>query len=261
MLKANDKTFEDIHESNIEVDSWNTFKKKLSLVVMNKSNFLNLEEPETIVHDDILDLSMVYVLSSLSTDRKTISNYCLRQEDLDYYNKSKDEIFKIAKENWIKNKRIVKFSELSLANDFYYPLLRLPSHAMLAASVPGEKEVFGIIQEEDLNTHKENILVLTSRYLANGASYLFDRDTLKEISDRLNGSFYMISNGRMFLLCVAEDYAIKERYVSVKDGEDDLLDMQFLINEKYDNQDSILSYRIYYYDKTNGSIFSIKPRK
>lgn len=246
MLSVREK---DVSDKSIfkrfDADSWDAVKKRVSYKVINQKLV-----DEDMLHCDILDLSIVPIISELSQDRKNMIVYNIKQSDLDEYHISFQELCNQAAQNIAKdkNKRVLKPNTHVLIHETMYPIMQLPPQAMFQ-----NNHTNAFIGEYEEDSSAENIIVVTDKYENNGSAYLFDWETMSNISDRMDDSFYIIPLSTSTLLCVSSRYATRDGEKTKYEAEDDLLDMLFKVNQENRNESTILSYRIYYYDKNNST--------
>ena len=224
---------------------WDEFKKHITYKLVNKKVFHADENNENVIYDDCLDLSKVYMVTELSEDRKSIKSYPIKEEDLERFNKSIDDIVVACKENFNKDKhrRIRTMKEDILSRETLYPLMANKENAMLNGAN-------GFI--EDKSESHDNVLIVTNKFNVFGASYMFDRNTLKTVYERMNGDFYILPLSADSIMCVNAKYIMRDK--DMYEAEDDLLDMLFNMNEQVKEPSNILSYKIYKYIKDDGEV-------
>lgn len=238
--------------SRFDVNDWEQIKQHITYRTMNKKVFDVQKNKENIVHEDVMDLSIVCIVNELSQDRKSVLSYTLTKEDLEKFGKTEEEVLEIAKDNIAKdtNKRIHTFKQDVIAKEVMYPLMRFPNGAMMG----GANALI-----EDSADDKDNVIIVTNKYNVYGASYMFDYNTLDEVYKRMKDSFYILPLSIHQLMCVSSKYVTKDK--NMFEAEDDLLDMLYEINSNNKKEEDILTYRMYYYAADDGcTLISIKQK-
>ena len=87
-----------------------------------------MDNNDNIIHSNKMDLTLIYIVTELSDDRKYIMSYSITKEDLEKYNKTEDEVFQIAKQNieHDRHRRVRTLKEDSIAKEMLYPLMNFP---------------------------------------------------------------------------------------------------------------------------------------
>ena len=86
------------------------------------------------------------------------------------------------------------------------------------------------------------ILVLTNEKRINGASVMIDRNFLRECSDKMNDSFYILPSSVNELLAIPDNGHINTN---------ELRDLVKTINDTEVDEEDVLSYSVYYFDMGN----------
>lgn len=241
-----------------DIDDWDDVKQRITWRVLNKKVLDADDDLKDVIHEENMDLTIIPMISELSMDRKKLTTYYLRQSDLEKYNVTQEEVFEEAKKNisLTDKKRILSFREFALSSANFYPLLKIPSEGKM-----GAEDSSGFIEDINPETGAENIVNVTTKYNLFGSSFIFDRDTLKEVRSRIRGDFYIVPMSTESLMCISEKYLTDEGKKDLSIVEDDLLDMLWELNRGVHNQKDILSYRIYHYLEEEGEkILSIKQK-
>ena len=232
-----------------DVNDWDQLKGHITYKLMNTKKFNVMDNNDNIIHSNKMDLTLIYIVTELSDDRKYIMSYSITKEDLEKYNKTEDEIFQIAKQNieYDRHRRVRTLKEDSIAKEMLYPLMNFPEGVALQSAN-------ALI--EDSSQYYDNILTITNKYNVYGSSYMFDFNLLREIKSRMNSNFYIIPMSVHQLMFVSEKYVTKNR--DKYEVEDDLFDMIYEMNTKNKAED-ILTYRMYHYSTEDGEIlFNMK---
>lgn len=262
MLDLRQKIVKDKKDfTRFNANDWNDIKDRIQWKVINKK-LVPVEEQNAngkIAHKDMMDLALVLTITELSKDRRTVNTYSLKEKDLSDYNVSFEDALNSAKDNVShdKNRRIKRMADNILSKEeVLYPIMRFPDGLMLSGAGGGNN----MIEDVDRENKEENIISVTNKYHVNGASYIFDWETLRSVYARFNDSFYIIPSSVNELMCVKSSYATNNHRKSLYEAEDDLLDMLFKMNQK-NNQKDILSYNMYQYSVDDGEhLISIKQR-
>ena len=251
-----------------DVNDWNDFSKRIGWKAVNHRIFDAREDAEDIIHVNSMDLTMMFTVSEFSydpeernsKDRAKLLYYPIKKQDIEKFDISESIIYESAKINMQDNglRRIMKFSEYGLSDNALFPLMKMPEQKGMFGLAIGSDSGNGLIQEDDGLNH-DNVLVVTSKYKSNGASYMFDWDTLDEVANRMNDSYYIAPISTDFLICIREKYLCDNGNKDISVAEDDLLDMVFTFNDKTP-EEKILSYRIYHYIRDEKTLMSIKQQ-
>lgn len=86
------------------------------------------------------------------------------------------------------------------------------------------------------------VLILSNDRFTNGASVILDKNFLRECSDRMNSSYYILPSSIHEVLAIPDDGLINTA---------DLKDMVKTVNDTEVNEEEILSYSVYYFDMVN----------
>ena len=232
-----------------DVNDWDQLKGHITYKLMNTKKFNVMDNNDNIIHSNKMDLTLIYIVTELSDDRKYIMSYSITKEDLEKYNKTEDEVFQIAKQNieYDRHRRVRTLKEDSIAKEMLYPLMNFPEGVALQSAN-------ALI--EDSSQYYDNILTITNKYNVYGSSYMFDFNLLREIKSRMNSNFYIIPMSVHQLMFVSEKYVTKNR--DKYEVEDDLFDMIYEMNTKNKAED-ILTYHMYHYSTEDGEIlFNMK---
>ena len=247
-----------------DVNNWDDFCRRINWRVENTKNFNLREDAEDIIHINSMDLTLIFVVSEISkaTEESSIRRilyYPIKKQDIEKFEVPESAVYESAKINMQTNghRRIMKFSEYSMASNTLFPLMKMPEQQGLLGMVSSEDSNM-FIQEKDSLNH-DNILTITNKYRTNGASYMFDQNTLDEIAERMADSYYIAPISTDFLICIKEKYLCDNGNKDINEAEDDLLDMVFSFNDKAP-EDKILSYRIYHYFREEQKLLSIKQQ-
>lgn len=238
--------------TRFDVDNWDQLKQHITYKLINTKSFNLQDNNENIIHENKMDLTLVYSVSELSSDRKYVLYYSLTKDDLKKFGKTEEEVYEIAKDN-VQNdrhRRLRTFKEDHIAREVLYPIMRFPEGAMLQGN--GANALI-----EDSSDTCDNILTITNKYNVYGSSYMFDFNVLREVKARMRSNFYIIPLSVHQLMFVSENYVLqnKDRF----EVEDDLFDMIYEINSKNKNAEDILTYRMYHYSTEDGErLFCLK---
>lgn len=234
-----------------DTNKWEDIEDRISYKLMSKKIF-DASENDDIIHKDCMDLTKVFIVSELTKDRKNIKSYSLKKEDLERFEKTEEDIYKVAEENMRcdQKKRIKTLKEDILSHEQMYPLMQLIEN--LTFNGPN-----ALINDSEDGI--DNVLIITNKYNVFGASYMLDFYTLREIYQRMNSNFYILPTSIHQFMCVSSNYVTQDK--NIFEAEDDLLDMLFNVNNQIKNAEDILSYRIYNYIHDDGErLFSIKQQ-
>ena len=227
-----------------DTSDWEQVSKRITYRLINKKVFDNTDEYKDIIHKDCMDLTKVFMISEVSNDRKNVIIHDISENDLNMFGKTIDDIIESVKNN--KNidsiKRIQTLMQHTMSNEVLYPIMRVPDSAMLSV---GNNGTITDTQED-----KENVLIVTNKYNVYGASYMLDFNTLDDIYKRMNDNFYIIPQSAHSFMCISSEYACNNK--SMKEAEDDMLDMLYRLNESNSRTEDILSYKIYKYIRDDG---------
>ena len=233
-------------------DSWEDIKTRISYKLVNKKVFHASDNAEDTVYEDCMDLSKVYIVTELTQDRKKMLSYSLKNSDLERFDKKLEDIVDQVHANYLndRTKRIRTLKEDILSHEKMYPLMQ----SMKDVMIQGANALI-----EDSSEDGDNVLVITNKYNVYGASYMVDFNTLEEVYERMQSSFYIIPLSVHQIMCVSDKYISRNK--KLYEAEDDLLDMLFEINSSSKKEEDILTYRIYHYMADDGKvIFPIKQK-
>lgn len=228
-----------------DASDWDALKRRISYKLVNKKVFHAQGDTENIVYTDCMDLSKVYIITELSQDRKNIISYALHNQDLEKFNKDRDELYMQVYSNYLqdKSKRIRTLKEDVLSHEPLFPLMKNMDNVMLSGSN---------MLIEDTSENCDNVLLVTNKYNVFGASYMTDPTTLREIYKRMKSNFYILPMSTHQFMCVNKSYITRNK--DMYEAEDDLLDMLYSLNTENKNTEDILSYKIYEYLADDGEI-------
>lgn len=235
-----------------DTSDWDSLKKRISYKLVNKKVFHAQKDTEDIVYTDCMDLSKIYIVTEVSQDRKNIISYALHNQDLEKFNKDRDELYLQVYSNYLrdKTKRIYTLKEDALSHEPLFPLMKNFDNVSLTGSN---------MLIEDTSKTRDNILIVTNKYDVFGASYMTDPTTLKEIYNRMRSNFYILPMSIHQFMCVNKSYITRDK--DVYEAEDDLLDVLYSFNTENKNTEDILSYKIYEYLADDGeTLWPIKQR-
>lgn len=235
-----------------DANNWEEIKERITYKVVNKKTIRD----DNVIHQDCMDLAKVFIISELSMDRKNLDCYVITKEDLKRFDKNKEDIIKHANENISDHRlrRMYDLKSIGSTKEAFYPISFFPAESMLRT----DSNAFIRDSWED----EKNVIIVSNKYNALGASYMLDFSTLREIREEMDSDFYIIPYSIHQFMCISKKYLNDIKHnVSQEEIEDDLLDMTYNINSenRYDND--ILSYRIYYYSVSDGEcLISIKQK-
>lgn len=236
----------------VHTDTWDNIKDYIRLRAIN-TKYLE-EYGNHIACKKFLDMSLTL---SLQEKQKEMLSYVLTEEDLERYNVSFDEAFKIAKDNSLsdRKRRILPLREYMMQSELLYPLVNILPNAKIGCGNGA-----GVLDDIDSEHDRDNVVVLCNRTDTFGATYMCIPEVLDEVYHRFNENFYILPMSIHHAWCIRQSYANKENKKPMQYVEDDLLSMVEEFNDTQNkNWKDILSYKIYYYIGDDGKhVFPIQ---
>lgn len=225
--------------------SWDELEDKVLIRLVNGKT-LN-KYGNDIAHTKYLDLEITYTVQEIRNEQ--VLSHMLTNEEIEGMGVSVDEVRQAAFRNTgsDRKRRIFTFKESVLKDNPMFPVISMPKGFM---AVSGDQtQAPGYIEDVDMETGQENVLIITNRMSAFGSCYMIIPSMLEEVYSRFNQeNFYVIPVSVHQVMCVRKSYADHNGQKPLYEVEDDLLSMVENIND-HSNKDwkDILSYKIYYY--------------
>ena len=237
----------------VNTDTWDGIKDYIKLRAIN-TKYLE-EYGNHIACKKFLDISLTL---SLQEKQEKMLSYVLTEEDLEKYNVSFNEAFKIAKDNSLsdRKRRILPLREYMIQSELLYPLANIISNAKI-----GFGDGAGVLEDIDTEYGMDNIVVLCNRTDTFGATYMCIPEVLDEVYRQFNNkNFYILPMSIHQAWCVRQSYSNKDTTNPMEYVEDALLSMVEEVNDTQNkNWKDILSYKIYYYIGDDGKhVFPIQ---
>lgn len=225
--------------------NWDSIKNKVEIRYINY-NLIDYKYKE-VLYKKFLDLAKVIHIENKDDNNNPLS-YIITNNDIEFLKVSEEEIFNKAEENTKYNKKIRLFGfkdYLNRLNNPFFAISEINQQAKIAFSINNELTV--------INDSK--VLILSRIDNAFGSSYCFLPDILNQVKVRLKDSFYIIPLSIHQVMYVSKEYVTNNK--EIYEAEQDIFYMINSINKDL-SWKNILSYNIYYYDKSIGNIMTIK---
>lgn len=224
--------------------SWDELKDKILIRLVNGKTIDKYGKD--IAYTKYLDLEITYTVQEVKNE--TVLSHMLTNQEIKEMGVSLDEVQLAAFHNTgsDRKRRIFTFKESVLKDNPMFPVMSMPKGYM---GVGDSGQTPGYIEDVDMESGQENVLVITNRLSAFGSSYMIIPSMLEEVYDRFNQeNFYVLPISVHQVMCVRKGYADHDGQKPLYEVEDDLLCMVEGINDN-GNKDwkDILSYKIYYY--------------
>lgn len=200
---------------NVPAFTPESLEKNLYTVVINKARNEELlrTAPHRIIAGNLAEVAR-YRVSSEGTKE---ASFLITNQHCRYLHMMDDEILEIAHKN--------------TENQEY----RLHNLYQLTASMLGKDDLKDAFDEEYAD---DGVMLLTNMKGVDGANVITSQRIMKEVSEKLNSSFYILPSSRQELIIVPDCYGIEPKY---------LTEMVREVNKTLDEKD-FLSDNIYHYN-------------
>lgn len=200
---------------NIPAFTKESLEENLYTVVINKDK--NEELLKTVPHRIIAGNLAEVARYRVSSEGKKEASFLIMNQHCRYLHMMDDEILEIAHRN--------------TENQEY----RFQNLYQLTASMLSGKDVKDAFDEAYSD---DGIMILTNMSGIDGANVITSQKIMKEVSEKLNDSFYVLPSSRQELIVVPGYFGVEPKY---------LTEMVREVNKTLDEKD-FLSDNIYYYD-------------
>ena len=240
VMECSDKIIEiynDNSQKNLKFDvdqmlEYDKAKNNLFIRVVNKNN--NKEFLSDVPHLDFGDLSIYFNVMILKS-KDQIGSSKVNNNVINSWNISLIDLYKQA----IKNTKKM------------YPM-RIDPISNVINKMLSEKGI-----KEDLPLENEPLYVVTTESTMNGSFYITDKESLKEIGNKVNDNFYILPSSIHELLIVPEhsDTSFGTNINNEEELVDNLFHMVHEVNRTCVEDNEILSDNVYKYDRENERLY------
>lgn len=261
---ADYKEFNSLKSFSFFDGTFESIKNNLFMRLFNKCGLPLNKELEDVPYFDCADLVITFSVEEKTyiNSNKGINSYLITNEDLQKFNKDKNELRKIATKN-IEDKNSVRIETVTdhiLRTNVLSPIAKLPKQIQAGAelSIDGKNKrsnhslfagnQYGPVKLFDHNPESTDILVISNRTQAFASIQMIMPDVLNKVYDKFGENFYIVPTSIHELICIRTGYATDDYEKSEKQAVEDLEDMVEQTNDiLLKDSNDILSYNIYYY--------------
>lgn len=215
-------------------NSFDSIKHKLMCKLINKEK--NQKLLEEAPHVDCLDLSIVFY-AILEVGNGQNGTVIIKNEHIRNWAVSLNDIYEVALINTRKELGTCIWNIEDV-------LLDMINHSV--QSEERKEDIKAMLEEDMSNIKASPMYVMSNKSKCLGAACMLDEDTLKQFSERINSSFYIIPSSIHELILVPDDNnpLLKEQ----------LLDMVIEVNATQLAEDEFLANQVYKFSKELGKV-------
>jgi hypothetical protein len=267
-------------------EDFEELKSYIYLRLFNKENLPFDCNINSVPHRTMLDCAITYCVQQKTyIDReKGVNCYLIKNEDIERWDVSIDELHNIAYENTRQKnnarvetlqKHVSRYHILSpineLSKEINFSCDVSPSNPKRLRHTLFENAQYGqmpmqsninltrfIQSGSDKEEDVENLLIISNRNMNFGAVNMFFSDVTDKVYETFDEDFYMLPLSIHEILCVRKSFANRDND-NFRETEEDLLDMVEQINDHVLSKTfDILSYNIYLHIHGDNCTFMIK---
>lgn len=262
----NYKYYEDSYLENISTSNENDIYNNIYTRVINSKliDFYEDKYSSHILYKKMLDLAVTYIIRQQDKSENCINVHMITKKDIKNMGLNRNHIIEQSNmnTNCDRKRRIYDMFQNTFSKLSCFPLLKTGQEVkkMLTVMDFENNQVPNFFDKEPGEDNPDNVLIISNKFNVLGANYIFSNSMINEISERFdNDNFYIIPTSTHEIVCARRNYVTENGKIPNYEVEDDLLDMVEQLNDEKEEQENILSYRLYYYMRDDGNkIIAIK---